>query len=204
MNQISRCLCRFNIGFAAPPSKDEVCFLPVRPGLASWVALANWCHGSDILHILGPSSQEALQLSPSLSWKHGLDYWVMTDHMEGGHSDSQSKATGHPGPPQTQGVANWLQPIHKTVRNKKWLLFYATCDIVQETGIKTIPMEKKCRKAKWLSGEALQIAVKRREAKRKGEKEGYTHLNAEFQRLARRDKKAFLSDQCKEIDGNKK
>ena len=68
-------------------------------------------------------------------------------------------------------------------------------DIVQETGIKTIPMEKKCKKAKWLSGEALQIAVKRREAKSKGEKEIYTHLNAEFQRIARRDKKVFLSDQ---------
>ena len=74
------------------------------------------------------------------------------------------------------------------------------CDIVQETGIKTIPMEKKCKKAKWLSGEALQIAVKRREEKSKGEKERYTHLNAEFQRIARRDKKAFLSDQCKEIE----
>ena len=68
-------------------------------------------------------------------------------------------------------------------------------DIVQETGIKTIPMEKKCKKAKWLSGEALQIAVKRREVKSKGEKERYKHLNAEFQRIARRDKKAFLSDQ---------
>ena len=65
-------------------------------------------------------------------------------------------------------------------------------DIVQETGIKTIPMEKKCKKAKWLSGEALQIAVKRREAKHKGEKERYKHLNAEFQRIARRDQKAFL------------
>ena len=75
-------------------------------------------------------------------------------------------------------------------------------DIVQETGIKTIPMEKKCKKAKWLSGEALQIAVKRREAKSKGEKERYKHLNAEFQRIARRDKKAFLRDQCKEIEGN--
>ena len=73
-------------------------------------------------------------------------------------------------------------------------------DSVQETGIKTIPMEKKCKKAKWLSGEALQIAVKRREAKGKGKKERYTHLNAEFQRIARRDKKAFLSDQCKEIE----
>ena len=70
-------------------------------------------------------------------------------------------------------------------------------DIVQETGIKTIPMEKKCKKAKWLSGEALQVAVKRREAKGKGKKERYTHLNAEFQRIARRDKKAFLSNQCK-------
>ena len=75
-------------------------------------------------------------------------------------------------------------------------------DIVLETGIKTIPMEKKCKKAKWLSGEALQIAVKRKEAKSKGEKERYKHLNAEFQRIARRDKKAFLSDQCKEIEEN--
>ena len=75
-------------------------------------------------------------------------------------------------------------------------------DIAQQTGIKTIPMEKKCKKAKWLSEEALQIAVKRREAKRKGEKERYTHLNAEFQRIARRDKKAFLSDQCKDIEEN--
>ena len=75
-------------------------------------------------------------------------------------------------------------------------------DIVQETRIKTIPMEKKCKKAKWLSGAALQIAVKRREAKNKGEKERYKHLNAEFQRIARRDKKAFLSNQCKEIEEN--
>ena len=75
-------------------------------------------------------------------------------------------------------------------------------DIVQETGIKTIPMEKKCKKAKWLSEEALKIAVKRREAKSKGGKERYTHLNAEFQRIARRDKKAFLSNQCKEIEAN--
>ena len=75
-------------------------------------------------------------------------------------------------------------------------------DIVQETRIKTIPMEKKCKKAKWLSGEALQIAVKRREAKSKGEKERYKHLNAEFQRIARRDKKAFFSNQCKEIEEN--
>ena len=71
---------------------------------------------------------------------------------------------------------------------------------MQETGIKTIPMEKKCKKVKWLCEETLQIAVKRREAKSKGEKERYSHLNAEFQRLARRDKKAFLSDQCKEIE----
>ena len=75
-------------------------------------------------------------------------------------------------------------------------------DIVQETGIKTIPMEKKCKKAKWLSGEALQIAVKRREVKNKGEKERYKHLNVEFQRITRRDKKAFFSDQCKEIEEN--
>ena len=74
-------------------------------------------------------------------------------------------------------------------------------DIVQETGIKTTPMEKKCKKAKWLSGEALQIAVKRREVKNKGKKERYKHLNAEF-RIARRDKKAFLGDQCKEIEEN--
>ena len=76
-------------------------------------------------------------------------------------------------------------------------------DIVQETGSKTIPKKKKCKKAKWLSEEALQIAVKRREAKSKGEKERYKYLNAEFQRIARRDKKAFLRDQCKEIEENK-
>ena len=80
-------------------------------------------------------------------------------------------------------------------------LWNEVCDIVQETGIKTIPMERKCKKAKWLSGEALQIAVKR-EVKSKGEKERYIHLNSEFQRIARRDKKAFLSDQCKEIEEN--
>ena len=71
------------------------------------------------------------------------------------------------------------------------------CDIVQETGTKTIPKKNKCKKAKWLSEEALQIARKRREVKSKGEKERYKHLNAEFQRIARRDKKVFLSDQCK-------
>ena len=75
-------------------------------------------------------------------------------------------------------------------------------DIVQETGIRTIPKKKKCKKAKWLSEEFLQIAVKRTEAKSKGEKEKYTHLNAEFQRIARRDKKAFLSNQCKETEEN--
>ena len=80
------------------------------------------------------------------------------------------------------------------VPNELWM---EVRDIVQEIGIKTIPMEKKCKKAKWLSGEALQIAVKRGEAKSKGEKERYNHLNVEFQRIARRDKKAFLSDQCK-------
>ena len=73
-------------------------------------------------------------------------------------------------------------------------------DIVQETGIKTIPMENKCKKAKWLSEEALQITVKRREATSKEEKERYTHLNVEFQRITRRDKKPFPSDQCKEIE----
>ena len=76
------------------------------------------------------------------------------------------------------------------------------CDTEQEAVIKTIPKKKKCKKAKWLSEEALQIAVKRREVKRKGEKERYTHLNAEIQRIAGRDKKAFLSDQCKEIEEN--
>ena len=85
------------------------------------------------------------------------------------------------------------------VPNELWTEVH---DIVQETGIKTIPMEKKCKKAKWLSEEVLQTAVKRREAKIKGEMERYKHLNAEFQRIARRDKKAFLSDQCKEIEGN--
>ena len=75
-------------------------------------------------------------------------------------------------------------------------------DTVQETGIKTIPMEKKCKKAKWLSGEALQIALKRREAKSKGEQGRYSHLNSDFQKIARGDKKAFLSDQCKEKEEN--
>jgi len=78
------------------------------------------------------------------------------------------------------------------------------CDIVQETRIKTIPKKKKCKKAKCLSEEALQIPVKRREVKSKGEKERYKHLNAEFQRIARRDKKAFFSNQCKEIEENNK
>ena len=81
-------------------------------------------------------------------------------------------------------------------------LWTEVCDIVQETGIKSIPMEKKCKKEKLLSQEALQIAVKRRGPKNKGEKERYKYLNAEFQRIARRDRKAFLSDQCKEIEEN--
>ena len=81
-------------------------------------------------------------------------------------------------------------------------LWMEVCDIVQKTGIKTIPMEKKYKKAKWLSEEALQIAVKRREAKSRGETERSTHLHAEFQRIASRDKKAFLSDQCKETEEN--
>ena len=80
-------------------------------------------------------------------------------------------------------------------------LWNEVCDIVQETEIKTIPKKKKCKKPKWLSGEALQIAEKR-ETKGKAEKERYNHLNAEFQRIARRDKKAFFSDQCKEIEEN--
>ena len=79
-------------------------------------------------------------------------------------------------------------------------LWTEVCDIIQETVIKTIPKKKKCKKAKWLCEEALQIAVKRRKPKNKGEKERYTHVNAEFQRLTRRGKKAFLSDQCKEIE----
>ena len=81
-------------------------------------------------------------------------------------------------------------------------LWMEICDTVQEAVIKTIPKKKKCKKTKWLSEEALQIAEKRREAKGKGEKERYTHLNAEFQRIARRDKKSFLDDQCKEIEEN--
>ena len=81
-------------------------------------------------------------------------------------------------------------------------LWTEVCDSVPEAGIKTIPKKKKCKKAKWLSEEALKIAEKRREAKGKGEKERYTHLNAEIQRIARRDKKVFLSDQCKEIEEN--
>ena len=81
-------------------------------------------------------------------------------------------------------------------------LWTEVCDIVQETRIKTIPKKKKCKEAKWLSEEVLQMAVKRRQVKGKGEKEGYTHLNAEFQRIASRDKKAFLSDQCKAIEEN--
>ena len=81
-------------------------------------------------------------------------------------------------------------------------LLTEVCDIVQETGIKTIPMERNAKKAKRLSGEALQIAVKRREVKSNGEKERHKHLNAEFQRIARKDKKSFLSNQCKEIEEN--
>ena len=81
-------------------------------------------------------------------------------------------------------------------------LWTEVCDIVQKTGIKNIPMEKKCKKEKWLSEEALQIDVKRRDVKGKREKERYTHLNAEFQKIARRDRKTFFIDQCKEIEEN--
>ena len=97
----------------------------------------------------------------------------------------------------TVEVRNWFKGLYliDRVPDELWTEVH---DIVQETGIKTISMEKKCKKAKWLSEEALQIAVKRRETKSKGEKEKYIHLNSEFQRIARRDKKAFLSDQCKE------
>ena len=91
-----------------------------------------------------------------------------------------------------------LDPIDR-VSEEPWTEVH---DIVQEAGIKTIPKKKKCKKAKWLSEEALQTAEKRREVKGKGEKERYSHLNAEFQRIARRDKKAFLSNQCKEIEEN--
>ena len=96
-------------------------------------------------------------------------------------------------------VTNRFKGLHliDRVPEELWMEVH---DIVQETVIKTIPKEKKSKKAKWLSGEALQIAVKGREAKSKGEKERYKHLNAEFQRTARRDKKAFLSNQCKEIE----
>ena len=91
-----------------------------------------------------------------------------------------------------------LDPINR-VLEKLWSEVH---DIVEEAVIKTIPKKKKCKKAKWLSEEALQIAEKRRETQGRGEKERYSHLNAEFQRTARRDKKAFLSDQCKEIEEN--
>ena len=83
-------------------------------------------------------------------------------------------------------------------------LWMEVCDIVLETWIKKIPKKKKCKKAKWTSEEVLQISVKRKEVKSKGEKERYTHLNVEFQRIARRDKRAFLSDQCKEIEEDNK
>ena len=98
-------------------------------------------------------------------------------------------------------MRNIFKGLERTEREPDELWTEAR-DIVQETGIKTIPMDKKCKQAKWLSGEALQITVKRKEGKSKGERERYTHLNAEFQRIARRDKKAFLSDQCKEIEEN--
>ena len=98
-------------------------------------------------------------------------------------------------------IIQWESEIDLIVRvpDELWT---EVCDIVQETGIKTIPMQKKCKKAKCLSGEALQIAVKRKEAKSKGEKKRHKHLNAEFQRIARRDKKAFLIDQCKDKEEN--
>ena len=91
------------------------------------------------------------------------------------------------------GGVEWCHLID-TVPDELWT---KVRDIVEETGIKTTPKKKKCKKAKWLSGEALQITVKRREVKGKGEKERYTHLNAKFQKIARRDKKVFLRDQCK-------
>ena len=99
----------------------------------------------------------------------------------------------------TVEVKNRFKGLDLIVFDELWTEIH---DIVQETGIKTIPMEKKCKKAKWLSGEALQIVVKRREVKSKGEKKRFKHLNAEFQRIARRDKKAFFRNQCKEIEEN--
>ena len=101
----------------------------------------------------------------------------------------------------TMEVKNRFKGLDLTDRvpDELWMEVHG---ILQETGTKTIPKKKKCKKAKWLSEDALQIAVNRREAKSKGEKERYTHLNAEFQRIARREKKAFLSDQCKEIEEN--
>ena len=101
----------------------------------------------------------------------------------------------------TVEVRNRFKGLHliDRVPDELWMEVH---DIVQETGIKTIPKKKKCKKVKWMSEEALEIAVKRREVKSKGEKDRYTHLNAEFQRIARKDKKAFLSDQCKEIEEN--
>ena len=101
----------------------------------------------------------------------------------------------------TVEVRNRFKGLHliNRVPDELWM---EVCNIVQETRIKTIPKKKKYKKAKWFSEEALHIAVKRREAKSKGEKETYTYLNAEFQRIARRDKKDFLSDQCKEIEEN--
>ena len=102
-------------------------------------------------------------------------------------------------------IIQWKRQIFKgldLIERVSEELWTEVCDIVQETRIKTIPMEKECKNAKWLSGEALQTAVKRREVKSKGEKERYKHLNAEFQRIARRDKKAFLSNQSKEIEEN--
>ena len=98
-------------------------------------------------------------------------------------------------------LANRLKGLDLTDRVPEEL-WTEVRDIVQEAGIKTIPKKKKCKRAKWFSEEALQIAVERREVKGKGRKERYTHLNAEFQRITRRDKKAFLSDQCKEIQVN--
>ena len=100
----------------------------------------------------------------------------------------------------TVEVRNRFKVLNLVVPEELWTEVY---DIVQEAMIKNIPKKKKCKRAKWLSDKALQIAEKRREVKGKGEKERYSHLNAEFQKIARRDKKAFLSDQCKEIEENR-
>ena len=126
------------------------------------------------------------------SWLKGLFYPEVNLHrlsMRSTHHLKRLSSSSSSRQKQIQGIRYDRQSAWRTMHGSSW-----HC---KEAGIKTIPKKKKCKKAKWLSEEALQIAVKRREAKSKGEKERYTHLNAEFQRIAGRDKKVFLSDQCK-------